>query len=114
MRAYIWREMRDWLKEGGAIPKDPVLHTELVGIQTVPRMEGLIQLEAKKDMKKRVGFSPNRADALAISFAYPVTRKARGLSARRPNAPQREHDPYASLNRVLDANPVEHNPYDLR
>ena len=104
MRAYIWREMRDWIKKGGAIPDDPQMHSELISIQTVPRMEGLVQLESKKEMKKRVGFSPNRADALAISFAFPVTAKI-----RMPRH-QREHDPY-DLAGALDHRHYEHDPY---
>lgn len=110
MRAYIWREMRDWIKEGGAIPADPVLQSELISIQTVPRMEGMIQLESKKEMKKRVGFSPNRADALAISFAFPVTRKLRHGIRQRHGMPQREHDPYAGIG-VLDNHAAEYDPY---
>lgn len=111
MRAYIWREMRNWIKAGGAIPKDNQLYSELIGIETVPRMEGLIQLEAKKDMKKRLGFSPNRADALAISFAYPVQAKPRTAIPRRASAHQREHNPYNDLSRVLEGQTVDHNPY---
>lgn len=106
MRAYIWREVRNWLKAGGAIPPDQQLYSELIGIQTVPHMAGLIQLEPKEIMKKRVGFSPNRADALAISFAAPVVAKPRQQRAR-----YREHDPY-ELGRVLDHQAAEYNPYE--
>ncbi len=74
-RAEMWKEMRDWLREGGAIPKDPELHQELVGPETVPRRDGKIQLESKKDMKARGLTSPNKADSLALSFAYPVKKK---------------------------------------
>jgi hypothetical protein len=76
-RAEMWKLTRDWLKDGGSIPKDPQLHSELIGPETVPRMDGKIQLESKKDMKGRGQPSPNRADALALSFAYPVTGKAK-------------------------------------
>jgi hypothetical protein len=74
-RAEMWKLMRDWLKEGGSIPKDPQLHDELVGPETVPRMDGKLQIESKADMKGRGIASPNRADALALSFAYPVSMK---------------------------------------
>lgn len=72
-RAEMWKLMRDWLKEGGSIPKDAQLHQELIGPETIPRADGKIQLESKEDMKSRGEPSPNRADALAISFAFPVT-----------------------------------------
>ena len=74
-RAEMWKLMRDWLKEGGCIPADPMLQQELVGPETVARLDGKIQLESKKDMKARGQSSPNRADALALSFAYPVNKR---------------------------------------
>jgi len=74
-RAEMWKHMRDWLKSGGAIPDDKILYADLIAPETVPRMDGKIQLESKEDMKKRGLPSPNRADALALSFAFPVSRK---------------------------------------
>lgn len=74
-RAEIWKSARDWLKEGGAIPPDPVLHADLIGPETVARLDGKIQLEAKKDMKARGIKSPGRGDCLALSFSYPVSSK---------------------------------------
>ena len=94
MRAWIWGQMRDWLKAGGAIPDDPQMRDELLAPETVPRPDGVIQLESKKDMKKRGVASPNKADALAITFAYPVNKKG----ARRAATPQETgslYDPYA-------------------
>lgn len=114
LRAFMWREMRDWLKKGGAINDDKdgkMLHAELIGPQTVPRADGAIQLESKKDMKRRGQPSPNRADALALSFAFPVARKFRGDGYPHRDTTPREHDPYAALGRALDDGPTEHNPY---
>ena len=37
--------------------------------------KGEILLEKKEDMKRRGLPSPNEADALALTFAYPVIRK---------------------------------------
>jgi hypothetical protein len=75
-RAEMWKLMRDWLKEGGTIPEDPQLRDDILGPETVPRLDGKIQLEKKSDMKKRGLPSPNKADALALSFAYPVAMKS--------------------------------------
>lgn len=72
MRAYMWVQMRDWLKSGGAIPKDKELYNDLIGPEVVPRSDGKIQLESKKDMKRRGLPSPNKGDALALSFAIPI------------------------------------------
>ena len=84
-RAEMWKLAREWLKEGGAIPGDPVLRDELIGPQTVPRMDGKIQLEAKKDMKARGVPSPNRGDALALTFAAPVRRRRRTKEKPEPD-----------------------------
>lgn len=72
-RAEMWKLMKEWLRDGGSIQKDPTLHQELIGPETVARADGKIQIESKKDMKARDIPSPNRADALALSFAFPVT-----------------------------------------
>lgn len=76
-RAEIWGSLREWLAIG-AIPDDANLVAELTGPQYgyVEREGGsAILLEAKKDMKGRGLSSPDVADALAITFAYPVVAK---------------------------------------
>lgn len=83
LRSRIWGDMKKWLKDGGAIPDDAVLKQDLTGPETVPRTDGVIQLESKKDMKARELPSPNRADALAITFAYHVKPKGDAAGARR-------------------------------
>jgi hypothetical protein len=115
LRAFGWGETRDWLKAGGSYPDDDdgrKLHDELIGPETVPRMDGVIQLEAKKDMKKRGQASPNRADALAISFMLPIAHKQHpllgGIPVRQHNT---EYDPLAALSRTLDNQPAEYDPY---
>jgi len=80
-RAEIWGSLREWLAHG-AIPDDAQLQAELTGPQYgfVDR-EGrnAILLESKKDMKGRGLASPDLADALALTFAYPVVpRRLRG------------------------------------
>lgn len=80
-RMEMWKKMRQWLKEGGAIdPKDDILYQDLIGPETVPRPDGMYQLESKKDMKDRGQPSPNRGDALGLTFALPVVIKDKRLS----------------------------------
>ncbi|WP_045834477.1 hypothetical protein [Hyphomicrobium sp. 99] len=77
-RAEMWGLMKLWLKQGGAIdPKDTELYDDIVGPETVPRTDGKIQLESKEDMKERLLPSPNKGDALALTFAEPVAKKVR-------------------------------------
>jgi hypothetical protein len=83
-RAEMWRLARDWLKEGGSLPPDDqVLADDLTAPETVSRLDGKIQIEGKKDMKARGLPSPNRADALCLSFAFPVQRKRDAVQGRR-------------------------------
>lgn len=96
-RAEMWKSARDWLKAGGAIPPDQVLYHDLIGPETIARPDGRIQLESKRDMKARGQPSPGRGDALALSFAYPVTLKPRAGAGGVHNAQSREYDPFANL-----------------
>ena len=72
-RAEMWGAMKQWLKDGGCIEKDQELYDDLVGPETKPRLDGKVQLESKEEMKKRDLPSPNKADALALTFAFPVS-----------------------------------------
>ena len=90
-RAEMWGGIRAWLKAGGAIPPDDVLRQDLIGPEILARLDGKIALESKDDMKQRGIPSPNRADALALTFAYPVIK--RGLSvANEADVVQTEYD----------------------
>lgn len=74
-RAEMYKLGRDWLKAGGCLPEDPMLRDEIQAPETVPRMDGKIQIESKKEMKARKIPSPNRCDAWVLSFAFPVKQK---------------------------------------
>lgn len=74
-RAEMWGLMRDWLP-GGVIDNDPELIADLTGVEygyALKDGRDAIQLEKKTDMKKRGLASPDNADALALTFAYPVS-----------------------------------------
>lgn len=83
-RVEMWGEMRDWLKSGGAIEDDEILYQDLIGPELVGRLDGKYQLESKEGMKERGLPSPNRADALALTFAMPVRAKALAGFAHQP------------------------------
>lgn len=73
-RAQIWQRKRDWIKKGGCIPHDESesgLADQLTAPTYTYARETKLQLESKKDIRKRLGFSPDDADALAITFAEP-------------------------------------------
>lgn len=107
-RAEMYARIEEWLREGGALPKDAKLREDLMGIQTKPRPDGVILLMSKEDMKKEGLASPDRADSLALSFAEPVMKRHVPISQQfdrygdphqRSGAvrPYREFDPYGDL-----------------
>lgn len=76
-RAEMWQRMKEWLEQGAVkIPDDPQLEVQLTGVEYKHDQNNAILLEKKEDMKKRGLKSPDRADALALTFAYPVSRVA--------------------------------------
>jgi hypothetical protein len=70
-RAEMWGEMRKWL-ETASIPDDKQLKADLTGPKGKPDSAGTIFLESKKEMKARGLSSPDAADAIAVTFAFPV------------------------------------------
>lgn len=77
MRAYMWGQMKEWLREGGSIPpNDQALYDDIVGPEAIIDKNGRIQLESKKDMKDRGLPSTNKGDALALTFAARVVKKS--------------------------------------
>ena len=82
-RAEMWGMMRDWLRTA-SIPTDRQLKNDLVGPMKKPNSAGTIFLEGKKEMKARGLASPDAADALAVTFAFPVAhRESREHTTRR-------------------------------
>jgi hypothetical protein len=73
-RAELWGETREWLKTA-AIKADRALKNDLTGPKTKPDSSGKIFLESKKDMKARGLASPDAADAIAVTFAYPLAHR---------------------------------------
>ena len=73
--------MRDWLRSGGSIPREPELVTDLVGLTYGFAPGGQIKLESKEDLKKRGLPSPDRADSLALTFYSPVFARRDGAWA---------------------------------
>lgn len=73
-RAECWGEMKRWLSDDqGWIPQDDKLRDELCAPDYSYDMRGRLQIERKEDMRKRGLSSPDFADALALTFAAPVT-----------------------------------------
>lgn len=89
-RAEIYQKMKEWLENGGYLgdKKDPQvveLRRELQAVEYNLRKsdDGQIALGPKDDIRKKLGHSPDRADAVALTFAgYKdrLVKNERGIS----------------------------------
>lgn len=75
-RTEMWGYLRDWLPRG-SIEEDPELHDDLTNVEygyTGAGDDQLILEKKKSPRRVRLGLaSPDNGDALALTFAYPVS-----------------------------------------
>ena len=69
-RTEMYLELRDWIRGGGILPDDPDLIKEL-SAHTYTFKGGKMALEEKDKVKDKIKRSPDKADALALTFALP-------------------------------------------
>lgn len=100
-RTEMWFALADWIKSRGALPDLPELIPEL----TQPMYgfkSGKILLEEKDQIKKRLGRSPDLADAMALTFAWPdrpaATHPLAGQTMRKAVT---DYDPHAELRHAV-------------
>ncbi len=91
-RAEMWGAVRWWLRTG-AIPADDGLQADLVGPEFYHDRRDAIVLESKEDMLARDVASPDEGDALALTFAFPVTKR----SPARQQSRRQAYDPLATV-----------------
>ncbi|MEN8374467.1 MAG: hypothetical protein ABFS34_03375 [Gemmatimonadota bacterium] len=73
VRAEIFWKLREGLERGEvSLPDDPQLIAELSAIRYGYTPSGQIRLEEKAETKKRVGHSPDRADAAALGYYFTI------------------------------------------
>lgn len=81
LKAEMWDKMRQWLQEDAVILARDDLRDDLLAPTYDFDAAGRLKIESKEDLKKRVKFSTDLADALALTFAQPVAHA--DLRARR-------------------------------
>jgi len=74
-RAEMWDLMKKWLEDGGDIPDDPVLISQLSSVEYKFDPSDRLQIEKKEDMKKRGLPSPDLADAISLTFFAKVLQQ---------------------------------------
>lgn len=73
-RTEIWCKMRDWflVENKPLIPNDEELLSDLSAPKFGLNDKGFIQLESKKEIKKRLKRSPDSGDCVALTFAEDI------------------------------------------
>jgi hypothetical protein len=97
-RAEMWLRMAEWLKQGGALPYDARLIKELTA-PTFGYQGGKFLVEPKKLIKKRLGYSLDLSDSLALTFAEPeMPREDKGQELVSVGGKMlSEYDPYKNM-----------------
>jgi hypothetical protein len=73
LRAELWFKLGDWLKDDGAIPNDGRLQAELTAPLYSLDQKGRVKIEDKPSIKKKLGRSPDIAEALMCAVYTPPT-----------------------------------------
>lgn len=102
-RAEMWGRLKDWLK-GGALPRDEQLATDLASVEYGFNQHDQIPTGTKKSMRAKGVASPDDADALALTFAYPVPIEIGMDLPRATSAHEKEHE-------ALESIAMGHDPY---
>jgi phage terminase large subunit len=69
LRAKMWRSLRDYLAEPPIVmDNEPDIKSEIASMRYGYK-NGLLLMQSKKEYKKMYGKSPDRADAMALTFA---------------------------------------------
>ncbi len=82
IRAEMWSKMREAIDTRLCMDEDGDLFKELTAIRyKLNKGESCLLMEGKREMKDRGLSSPDRADALALTFAYNISRRDKGRNA---------------------------------
>lgn len=73
-RAEMWHRMAEWVEQGADLPDDGMLIDQMTALEYEYDLKERIKLERKEDLKDRLPAlgSPDRAEALALTFAEMV------------------------------------------
>lgn len=95
MRAMLYHKMMLWCRAGGELMDSPRLREELLSIRFRRTQNGRIQIMDKVSMKK-LGFpSPDKADAISMTFLRPDSIEPRSQNGVVPTPPS--FNPYITV-----------------
>ena len=112
-RAEMYFDACDWIRSGGALPESEGLVEELSATTyTFAKGSSQLILEDKAQIKARLGRSTDLADALALTFAYPVTPRDYRPRSRQMEA---EYNPYREIDGDQNSSyTYDYNPFAER
>lgn len=90
-RSEMWVALREWLREGGCIPYSEELRDQLIAMEYHYNKKQEIMLISKEDLRAIGKPSPDWGDALAMTFAFPVSSRIQ----RGPSRIAYDYDPFA-------------------
>lgn len=93
-RSEMLFEMAKWVKAGGSIPDDKELKEELLAL-TYTYQGDKFRVVDKAIIKQEIGRSPDKADALALTFAMPIAK--RPVGNRTVHQDRQTYDPLKSI-----------------
>lgn len=101
VRDELWASLAEWMKEGGTIPEDDKLTKELHAPQWHGQLSGRLKCTDKRELKKQIGRSPDRADAVALAVWEPM---ASAPVAEKPEEQIEPPDAYAGgdIDQIFD------------
>ena len=101
-RSEMYFDLAKWVKSGGCLPNDSELKEELCATEYTFQGDKF-RLIDKEDIKDNIGRSPDKADAIALTFAYPVSPRNPFTGMHQGQRPReqamRGHDPFKVINR---------------
>lgn len=105
MRDELAANLEAWMRDGGAIPEDVRLEKDLHCLEWKHGPSGRLKLIQKDAIRKLLGRSPDRYDALALSTWEPLSLRERAANdnaaappAANDNARIPALDPFAAMN----------------
>lgn len=96
-RTEMWWRMKEWVEQGGVIPNDAQLKQDLASPTYYYNTANKLCLESKDEIKARIMRSPDQADALALTFAFPVAPSLKHI-----------HPSFEKHGVVTEYDPLEH------
>ncbi len=108
-RAEMWFLMAEWVKRGGSLPNIPELAAELTA-PSYTFQNGRFIIEPKDQIKERLGFSPDYADALCLTFALPEMQSNMMMPRLINSKLNHEYDPFEKLDNSKVNMKFEYDP----